>query len=171
MEYISTGEGDGYSCGYGTGDGDVYGTGTGDGDGYGDVYGTGEGDGYGDVYGCGYGYGYGRGYGTDGRNYKRAILSTYPQPPNSRLAFWRSNANGEPCNGGSGEPAEIGQVTSIPGPLKLCRRALHSTLNPEKWKGERLWVVALAEPVEEEGDKLGSLQRTIIAEIVPNPWR
>jgi hypothetical protein len=62
-------------------------------------------------------------------------------------------------------------VEEVDGPLVLCTaHALHGTLNPAKWKGERLWVVALHEPVEyseSDGGKYGSLKRTILME-VPN---
>jgi hypothetical protein len=40
-------------------------------------------------------------------------------------------------------------------------------MRPEKWKGERLFIVALYHPVEFDDDKMGSLKREIIAEI-PN---
>jgi hypothetical protein len=56
------------------------------------------------------------------------------------------------------------------GPLVPCRRgALHATMSPQKWKGERLWVVALYPPViHVDDDKMASLKREIIAEIIPN---
>jgi hypothetical protein len=56
------------------------------------------------------------------------------------------------------------------GPLVACQAgALHATMNPSKWKGERLWVVALYPPIETvDEDKFASLKREIIAEIVPN---
>jgi hypothetical protein len=59
-------------------------------------------------------------------------------------------------------------VQEIQGPLQICTgNALHGTINPSKWKGERLWIVALDEPVQEEDDKVASLRREILAEI-PN---
>jgi hypothetical protein len=38
-------------------------------------------------------------------------------------------------------------------------------MNPQKWKGARTWVVALREPVETDDDKLGSLERRIVADL------
>lgn len=38
------------------------------------------------------------------------------------------------------------------------------SLDPGKWQGERWWVVALFEPVMEQGNKMASLKRLIIEE-------
>ena len=63
----------------------------------------------------------------------------------------------------------IGMVEEETGPLNPCKAgALHATMNPTKWKGERLWVVALYPPVETvDDDKFASKKREILAE-VPN---
>jgi hypothetical protein len=59
-------------------------------------------------------------------------------------------------------------VQSVEGPLNLCAPGtLHATYIPSKWKGERLWLVAMIGEVVEQEDKLGALQREIIAEITP----
>jgi hypothetical protein len=61
-------------------------------------------------------------------------------------------------------------VEEIAGPLEVCTpKALHGTLAPWKWKGERCFVVALIGEVQEQEDKLGALKREILAE-VPNLW-
>ena len=129
---------------------------------------SGYGDGDGDGSGSGYAYGSGEGYfaailsdSVSGRI--SALLES-----GAKLAFWRSDSNGKPCNNGTGLARTVGMVEELPGPLKLCGPgALHGTLQPWKWKGERLWVVLLYPPVEESEDKLGSLKREIVAEI-PN---
>jgi hypothetical protein len=176
------GEGSGY--GYGDGSGYGYGDGSGSGSGYGSGSGwswDGSGSGYGSGgYGEGSGYGYGDGYG-DG-SYWSAVVDAYaslwPKSLQDRLsqvrtegatvAYWRSDAKGRPCNGGSGKPVEPGTVQELSGPLRLCGSgALHATLLPHKWKGDRLWVVALWGPVEEDDDKMGALKREIIAEALP----
>jgi hypothetical protein len=56
------------------------------------------------------------------------------------------------------------------GPLYPCKAgALHATMSPSKWKGERLWVVALYPPiVTVDDDKFAAKKREILAEIVPN---
>ena len=84
------------------------------------------------------------------------------------LAFWKSAKDGSPANGGkAAESAQPGLVQKIKGPLKLCGpRALHATLKPEQWKGERLWVVALFGELKfADDDKVGALEREIIGEI------
>jgi hypothetical protein len=152
------------------------GSGSGSGSGYGYGYGYGYGDG--DGYGSGSGYGYGDG----DKSYWSAVVDAYaslwPKSLQDRLsqvrtegatvAYWRSDAKGRPCNGGSGKPVEPGTVQEVRGPLRLCGSgALHATLLPRKWKGDRLWVVALWGPVEEDDDKMGALKREIIAEALP----
>jgi hypothetical protein len=54
------------------------------------------------------------------------------------------------------------------GPLNLCNAGtLHATYIPSKWKGERIWLVAMIGEVIEQDDKLGALEREIIAQITP----
>ena len=86
------------------------------------------------------------------------------------IAFWRSDKDGKPSNGGSGQPVTIGTVQEESGPLvPCCAGALHATMKPTAWKGERLWVVALYPPVETvDDDKFAAKKREILAEIVPN---
>ncbi len=81
------------------------------------------------------------------------------------LAFWRSEADGRPANGGSGGPRKAGDVERIDGPLQLCGSgALHATMEPGKWKGVRVWLVALFGEVVASDDKLGALHREILGE-------
>jgi hypothetical protein len=180
------GYGSGYGSGYGYGYGSGYGSGDGSGDGYGYGYGDGSGDGYGYGYGSGYGYGYGDGSGSGdgyGDGSKEYWLATIPHfakkwPPQQQerlatlqaegatLAFWLSDNKGQSSNGGrSIELAAPGVVHKISGPLKLCGPgALHATLIPSKWKGERWWIVALTGQVIWEDDKCGALEREILGE-------
>ena len=141
-----TGDGDGY--GYGYGDGDGYGAGDGDGDGAG--HGAGDGDG----------------------EYLKALLDCTPRSQERAakgcmIGFWRSSAAGQPANGGSSsKKAEVGLVEEIKGPLEICTpNALHATTEPWRWKGERLWVVAIYPPYIRQEDKIGGLKREILAEI------
>jgi hypothetical protein len=175
------GNGSGDGSGDGNGSGDGYGNGNGSGDGYGngDGYGYGYGDGSGDGDGDGYGYGYGNGYGDESRGsslVKHAVAS-WPEAIRERfnslcasasfLAFWKSDRNGMPSNGGSGvEAARPGLLQKVSGPLRLCGpRALHATLHPDKWRGDRLWIVALHGDVDVQDDKVGALEREIIGEV------
>jgi hypothetical protein len=60
----------------------------------------------------------------------------------------------------------VGQVQKIQGPLVLCgSRALHATFNPQKWGGKRIWLVAMHHPILEDENKIGSLHRTILADV------
>ena len=130
-------------------------------------------------FSSGYGSGYGDGDGE--KTYRLAVLDSYaallPQSGKDRfaelreagatLAYWNSDAQGRPCNGGSGDPVKPGDVHEVEGPLNLCSSsALHATYFPRKWKGERVWIVALIGEVKDDGDKLGALKREIIGECV-----
>jgi len=188
MDGDGDGYGSGYSYGYGDGDGSGYGYGSGYGDGdgsgygfgFGSGYGYGYGDGSGDGYGDGYGYGSGSGYGDGSGSDKTYLAAVADGAIGSRaeelrkngavIAFWRSGPDGKPVNGGSGPPRTIGMVEEEAGPLLPCQAgALHATMSPSKWKGERLWVVALYPPVEMvDKDKFAAKKREILAEIVPN---
>ena len=162
---LGSGSGDGYGSGSGSGDGygSGYGYGDGSGDGYGYGYGSGSGDGYGSGYGDGYGYGYG--YGS-GDGYWQAILAPHARE-GATLAFWKSDKRGRPSNGGRSTVAAIGLVEELPPPLSICSRGFHATLDPAKWKGDRLWIVALYGEIQTEDDKLCALKREFVAEI---PW-
>ena len=122
------------------------------------------------------GYGDGSGSGSGDKIYLEAVIASTIGERGKRLceqgavlAFWRSAKDGKPANGGEGAERTIGMVEEISGPLKPCsKNALHATLNPSKWKGERLWIVALYPPVEiVDQDKMASLKREILAEL-PN---
>ncbi len=127
--------------------------------------------------GDGYGYGYGSGSGSgDGYGYWLHRFSEFLDfqrvkelydDPDVKFGFWRSSKTGKPSNGGSSAEAAIaGLVQEIPGPLEICTaNALHATLDPSKWKGERLWLVALFGETQHQDDKLGALKREIIAEV------
>jgi hypothetical protein len=160
----------GYGYGYGSG----YGYGYGDGSGYGSGSGSGYGDGYGDGSGSGDGYG-------DG-SYWLACLSTFIkrwstrqverlrelQAAGAKIAYWRSDEHGKACQGGQNKPVSPGTVETVKGPLDICTsHALHATLIPPKWNGNRLWVVALIGEVVGDEDKYGALQREIIGECLP----
>ena len=56
-------------------------------------------------------------------------------------------------------------LETFQGPLDLCtKNALHGTLLPEEWKGDRMWIVALYPPYVEQEDTACSLKREIICE-------
>ena len=170
-----SGSGYGYGYGYGSGSGSGSGSGDGSGDGSGSGYGYGSGSGSG--YGSGDGSGYGSGSGSgSGKEYLTAVAdgavgdrAAKLRAEGAVLAFWRSDKDGKPCNNGTGPARHIGMIEEEKGPLVPCQRgALHGTMQPANWKGDRLWIVALYPPVEAvDDDKYASLKREIIAEI-PN---
>jgi len=166
-----SGDGYGYGSGYGYGDGDGYG--------YGSGYGYGDGSGYGDGYGYGYGDGSGDGDGYGDGDLKEATLGFVAMLPKKRrahakkllrtgakIAYWRSGKDARPSNGGHAEPVDVGTIQKIEGPLKICTAtALHATYRLDKWNGDRIWLVALKGEVVEQEDKLGALEREILAEL------
>ena len=172
--------GDGYGYGgYGYGGGG-YGYG---GYGYGGYGYGGDGYGYGG-YGYGYGgYGYGGdGYGYGGGEYWLACLAYFVaklpasfaerarvlQAKGVKLAYWRSTTKGQPANQGAQiDTAAPGIIHKVSGPLEICTsRALHATLIPPKWKGERWWIVALHGEVVGDDEKMACLEREILGECI-----
>ena len=151
--------------GYGYGDGSGYGSGYGDGSGYGS--------------GDGYGYGSGSGSGSEAVAYQEAVIAGSVGERGERLreqgavlAFWRSDIAGRAANHSqydAGPERKVGTLEELPGPLEPCtRNALHATLQPAKFKGDRLWIVAMYPPVVRvDNEKMASLKREILAE-VPN---
>ena len=154
-------------------------SGSGSGSGYGDGDGDGSGSGYGDGYGYGYGSGSGDGDGYgDGSYWPKTIhyfaakwsdaqrrRMEHLKSLGAKICFWRSNIDGTPANGGRLDPAKVGDVHKVEGPLELCsKRAVHATLLPPKWKGERIWIVALLGEVVGDDEKYGALEREIIGE-------
>src|SRR5690606_5800569 len=127
----------------------------------------------GDGNGYGVGNSDGNGYGvSDGRYWAATIqhfAAKWPAPQRRRLAelqaagvkiaFWRSDANGQPANDGTPmEPAAPGVVHTAPGPLRLCKPGtLHATLLPPEWQGSRWWIVALHGYVIGDDEKFGCL--------------
>ena len=130
--------------------------------------------------------GYGYGYGGSGDRSTHTwvdrcsrIVARWPQALQQRfseleetadvLAFWRSDANGLPINGGRSDmtpPAVPGLIQEIAGPLHICTdHALHATMLPDKWKGERLWIVALFGEIQQQNDKFAALKREIVGEV------
>jgi hypothetical protein len=85
------------------------------------------------------------------------------------IAYWNSDAHGRPANGGTGrDPVRPGLVQEIAGPLALCGpRALHATKEPHRWRGARVWIVALHGEVQWQGDKCGALKREVLGEVLP----
>jgi hypothetical protein len=135
-------------------------------------YGYGDGSGYGD----GDGYGYGDGSPEYWRSALAYFLERLPEPQRARanelavagalLAFWRSDSDGRPANGGHAVAVAIGTVHREKGPLRgECGRGqLHATLVPTKWQGQRWWIVALIGERRGDDEKYWALEREVIGE-------
>ena len=48
----------------------------------------------------------------------------------------------------------------------LCVGTLHATMLPGKWRGERLWIVAMHGEVIGDDEKFGCLKREIVGECI-----
>ena len=116
-----------------------------------------------------YGYGYGYGYG-DGEFWKQ-FCASHPLARGKKNvvpAVWRTSKDGLPYNGGRlSTPTKAGDVHEATGPLRAyCGEGqLHATHNPEKWRGEKWFLVLMHEPVVFGDNKMWSLKRTILCEI------
>ncbi|MGH8258544.1 MAG: hypothetical protein ACREUG_02510 [Steroidobacteraceae bacterium] len=137
---------------------DGSGYGSGDGSGSGSGYGSGDGDGDGSYWTRCVQY-----FATKWSAAQRARLLEL-QTTGATIAYWRSDESGRACNGGSNAPVVPGTIEKITGPLLLCKRALHATLIPSKWKGARWWIVGLSGEVRGDEEKFGALEREVIGE-------
>jgi hypothetical protein len=154
------GNGSGYGSGYGDGSGYGYGSGSGYGYGSGSGYGDGDGDGSGEYWTSTIQY-----FAKKWEPWQRLRLVDRIEA-GATIAFWRSDQKGLPANGGKElQPAAAGIIHTAPGPLNLCcYGTLHATLLPPKWKGDRVWIVALTGEVIGDDEKYGALSREIIGE-------
>ena len=103
------------------------------------------------------------------RNHMRRMIKA-----GATIAYWCSDAQGRPANH-SMDPiaarnwtARPGLVQEVEGPLRPCTgNALHATLTPHRWRGVRVWIVALVGKVADQGDKVCALRREVIGEVMP----
>jgi len=100
------------------------------------------------------------------RNHLRRLVKA-----GATIAYVVTDRHGRPSNGGPNTrewQVKAGLVQEIPGPLALCGPgALHGTLTPHKWRGERVWIAGFVGEVQRQDDKLGALRREIIGEVYP----
>jgi len=69
-------------------------------------------------------------------------------------AFYKSQKDGHPANGGKGTIAEVGAIHEVKGPLQICTdRALHATLSLNDWDGDALWLVKMYRPWQRESSE------------------
>lgn len=118
-------------------------------------------------------------YASKWSDIRKAQLDTLIQL-GATIAYWRSDANGLPCNGGLKKGAlipvgnEVFTTTAEGQPrpgkmIELCtNQVLHATLKVPRWNGSRLWIVGLfgSEIIGDE-EKFGAARRQIIGEALP----
>jgi hypothetical protein len=100
------------------------------------------------------------------RNHLRRLMRN-----GATIAYVCTDRHGRPANGGPRTrewQVRSGLVQKVKGPLSLCGpNALHGTMLPHRWSGERVWVAGFLGVVESSEDKIGSLHREIVGEIYP----
>ena len=103
------------------------------------------------------------------RNHLRRLIKK-----GATIAYWLSDAHGRPSNNvqdhmkAKNWTAYPGLVQVVKGPLELCtENALHGTFEPHKWAGCRVWLCGFIGPIDSKENKIGSLHREIIGEIMP----
>jgi hypothetical protein len=98
------------------------------------------------------------------RNHLRRLIRQ-----GAEIAYVVTDRHGRPSNGGPSTrewQVRPGLVQHVVGPLTICTpKALHGTLEPHRWRGERVWVAGFVGPIDREGDKIGSLHREIVGEV------
>ena len=84
-----------------------------------------------------------------------------------RLSWRVTDAQGRPCNGGDAEPIPLGEWSPTIEDAALCRRGWHTTSDPVRWRGSRVWLVEGDGLVGEDGDKRAWQRIRPLAEVDP----
>ena len=84
-----------------------------------------------------------------------------------RLSWRVTDAQGRPCNGGDTDPIALGEWSPTIEDAKLCHRGWHTTLDPLRWTGSRVWLVEGDGLVGTDGDKACWLRIRPLAEVDP----
>ncbi len=84
-----------------------------------------------------------------------------------RLSWRVTDAQGRPCNGGDAEPLPLGEWSPTIEDAVLFRRGWHTTSDPVRWKGRRVWLVEGDGLVETEHDKMCWRRIRPLAEVDP----
>ena len=91
------------------------------------------------------------------------------RPDQVWIGYWCSDDHGCSPDGGSGARAAPGVVHKAPGALRERRDAdqLHATRDPLRWRGARVWIVALLGRRGGDDGKSWALRREIVGEVLP----
>lgn len=84
-----------------------------------------------------------------------------------RLSWRVTDAQGRPCNGGDADPIPLGEWSPTIEDAVLRRRGWHTTSDPVRWKGSRVWLVEGGGLVGEDGDKRVWKRIRPLAEVDP----
>ena len=84
-----------------------------------------------------------------------------------RLSWRVTDAQGRPCNGGDAEPLPLGEWSPTIEDAVLCRRGWHTTSDPVRWQGVRVWLVEGDGLVGEDEDKRAWKRIRPLAEVDP----
>ena len=57
------------------------------------------------------------------------------------------------CNGGK-QQWHLGEWVTVEGPIEICRRGIHLTLNPKVWKGEKVLIAETPQILARKDDKV-----------------
>jgi len=85
---------------------------------------------------------------------KRLLKYAEKAQKEGRLAWRVTNQHGCPCNGGHANPLSVGVWSEKVDDPQICKRGWHTTSDPLKWRGLRVWLVEGGECFGRDGDKL-----------------
>ena len=85
-----------------------------------------------------------------------------------RLSWRVTDAQGRPCNGGRADPIPLGEWSPAIEDAELCRRGWHTTSDPVRWRGARVWLVEGEGPAGTENDKSAWRRIRPLAEVDPH---
>lgn len=84
-----------------------------------------------------------------------------------RLSWRVTDAQGRPCNGGDAEPISLGEWSPTIEDAVVCQRGWHTTSDPLRWRGSRVWLVEGDGLVGTERDKFCFKRIRPLAEVDP----
>jgi hypothetical protein len=82
---------------------------------------------------------------------------------------WRvTDAQGRPANGGTAEPLAVGRWSHAIAAPVVCSSGWHTTSEPWRWRGLRVWLVECDQPTDRAIDKRASVRIRPLAEVDPH---